>query len=272
MKFKLLLKEGVEGIPQEKWDFLPSGFHRIGDILIIRLHKELEEYQKEIGEFLIKRFRVKSVFVKGPVQGELRKPMMRKIAGRTNTTLHRENNCLFKIDVSRLLFAKGNVYERGRIEASEGEEVVDLFAGIGYFSIPLAKKNPSCSIVAIEKNPVAVKFLRENLELNRIENVEVIEDDCRNVKGVKGDRVIMGYLPGTEEFLPTAFSFLRRSGIIHFHNVYRKGELWRKPLGTLETQALEHGYLLVGVLYKKIVKQYSPCKYHVVVDAKFRIQ
>lgn len=271
MKVKLLLKDALKGtIPTEKLELLPSGFHRVGDILVIPLHADLESYQAEIGAALREQYLVKSVFAKGVVQGELRRPATRRIAGRTNTTIHREQGCRFKIDVSKIMFSKGNVRERHRLTAVDGEEVVDMFAGIGYYTIPLAKKTPGIQVHAIEKNPVSIKLLKENLRLNKVDNVEVIERDCRDVvlPGV-ADRLMMGYFPGTEKFLPTAFEFLRREGVIHFHNVYQTKELWRVPLGRLETAALNHGYTM-NVLEKIVVKPISPCKVHVVIDAKMR--
>jgi len=270
-RFKDVLKEGLEGeIPRGKLELLPSGFQRVGDIGVLFLDDGLEGHESVIGKFVMERFGLRSVFRKGRISGELRKPGMKRIAGRANTTVHRENGCLFKIDVSRLMFSKGNSFERGRVAAGEGEDVVDMFAGIGYFCVPVAMKTSSCRVFGIEKNPVALRFLRENLRLNRIENVEVIEGDCRDVAGLKADRILMGYFPGTEMFLEKAFSFLRREGVIHFHNVCRRGELWRGPLGMLETIALENGYRLEKILHKRVVKQYSPCKVHVVVDGKFR--
>jgi len=270
VKFKLLLKDRLKKIiPQEKLDLLPSGYQRVGDIVLLHINQEFERQEKEIGEVTKEILGVKSVFSRRKVSGELRKPEVKRIAGRTNTTVHRENGCLFKIDVTKLMFSKGNVNERCMVSVGE-EDIVDMFAGLGYFSIPIAKSNPLCKVYAIEKNPVAVKFLRENIRLNRVDNVEVIKGDCREVEDIQCDRIVMGYFPGTEAFLSKAFSLLRREGTIHFHNIYRGKELWRKPLGTLETQALENRYSLQKVLEKRIVKQYSPCKYHVVVDAKFR--
>lgn len=270
MKFRQLLAEELD-IPKKKHTLLPSGYQRIGDIIILHLGKGLERYEKDIGNFLLKKFKVRSVFKKGPVSGELRIPHLKKIAGNGSVTVHKEHGCLFRIDVTKLMFSKGNVLERGRIQTKEGETVVDMFSGIGYFSLPLAKKTPSCRIVAIEKNPVAVRFLRENIGLNSVKNITVIQGDCRTVELENvADRVIMGYFPGTETFLPAAFRFLGSAGIIHFHNIYKKNELWERPLRALKEGGLKSGYKLEKVLYKNVVKQYAPGRYHVVVDAQFR--
>ena len=80
----------------------------------------------------------------------------------------------------------------------------------------------------------------------------------------------MGYFPGTDKFLPTAFSFLKNHGVIHYHNIFSKQELWGKPIKILKKYAEENGFKLEKVLEKKIVKDYAPNVYHVVVDAEFR--
>ncbi len=271
MDFKSVLKDGLKGtIPQERLELLPSGYQRVGDIGVVFIHPGVDEWEKEIGGFVRKVFGLKSVFRRGAVSGEFRVSGMRRIAGRANTTVHRENGCLYKVDLSKLIFAKGNSFERGRVRAGEGERVVDMFAGIGYFTIPVAKGTPSCRVHAAEKNPVAVRFLKENIKLNRLGNVELFEGDCRDLALEGGaDRILMGYMTGTEAFLDKALSFLGASGTIHYHNVYRKGELWRKPLGEMQSAGLGRGFRMQEVLHKRVVKQYSPCKYHAVVDARF---
>jgi tRNA wybutosine-synthesizing protein 2 len=267
--FKSMLMDSLD-IPASKKLLLPSGFQKVGDIVILQLNGELSEYEKDVGRVVKEHLKVKSVFRKGIVSGGLRKPEIKRIAGNINTTIHKENGCFYKMDVTKVMFAKGNSFERSRVIAGEGEEVIDMFAGIGYFCINIAKKTPSCNVYAVEKSPDSVSLLRENVKLNRLHNVEIMEGDCRDVEEIRGDRVIMGYLPGTQKFLPKAFELLRSSGVIHYHDLFRKNELWRRPLGVLEEEALKNGYKMDKVLYKKVVKQYSPCKYHVVVDALFR--
>jgi len=76
-------------------------------------------------------------------------------------------------------------------------------------------------------------------------------------------------LKNTQEFLPYAFLFLGNEGIVHFHNTYKKEELWEKPIEELKDYAIKNNYKLVEVINKRIVKSYSPKVFHVVIDAKF---
>ncbi|MCK4714173.1 MAG: class I SAM-dependent methyltransferase family protein, partial [Candidatus Aenigmarchaeota archaeon] len=127
-------------------------------------------------------------------------------------------------------------------------------------------------IYGIEKNPSSFHYLKENIRLNRVqEKVTPILGDCREVNmGKVADRVLMGYLPGTDAFLPAAFGALKPGGgVIHYHDTFRESELWEKPLDILETRGFKAGYSLKKVTHKAVVKEYAPKVYHAVVDAEF---
>ena len=117
----------------------------------------------------------------------------------------------------------------------------------------------------MEKNPVAHGYLRENIGLNGLGNVEAVLGDCRDAapRGV-ADRVIMGYLFDTQGFLPTAVGALRDKGVIHFHTLSTK-----KGLAILQRKVLEKMEELGArprLLGSRFVKSYSPSHWHVVLD------
>jgi tRNA wybutosine-synthesizing protein 2 len=264
-------------LSKQELDLLPSGFQKIGDIIILNLNLKLKNKRAIIGESVLNIFpNIKTVCDKsGGITGDLRVPQVKKIAGNGTETIHVENGCKYNLDVTKVMFAKGNVSERGRLPKiiKPGESIIDMFAGIGYFTIPIARHAKPKQIIAIEKNPMPVKFLKDNIKLNGLKNVKVIEGDNREVEGLDGtaDRIIMGYLPGTEQFLPAAFKFLKPAGgIIHFHNTYRKQELWDKPLKEIIVAANFAGYDVKDISNKGIVKHFAPGVEHVVIDAHFR--
>ena len=51
-----------------------------------------------------------------------------------------------------------------------------MFAGIGYFTIPIAVHSNVKKIYAIEINPVSYNFLCENIKLNKVETFEEREN------------------------------------------------------------------------------------------------
>jgi len=253
---------------------LPSSYQIIGQVLVLKLPKIKEQSKKTIAQAIVKLLPyVKSVCEIKQVSGELRKPKIKVLYGVQTETVHKENTCLFKLDVSKIMFSKGNLTERKRLipQIKKGEVILDGFAGIGYFSIGLAKFSKARKIYSIEKNKTAFSYLKENIRLNRLENIVPVYGDFRKVKlPEKADRIVMGYLPNTCKFLPAAFGFLKNTGVIHYHDIFSKNELWEKPLEILEKTAKENGFKLEKVLEKKIVKDYAPNVYHVVVDAEFR--
>jgi len=149
--------------------------------------------------------------------------------------------------------------------------VVDLFAGIGYFTVPIAARSGASRIYACEKNPDSFAFLLENLRLNRVEEKVVpLSGDCRTSapRGV-ADRVIMGYVGGTEKFLPTAIAALKPAGgTVHFHEAYPQETKFRDARRALGRAAC--GEWKVRFLREREVKSFAPGIDHVVVDAQYR--
>ncbi len=274
--FRKLVLENLN-LSAEQKRLLPAGFQRIGHIVILNLRPEILSLAPDIANLLLNKYKsVRTVCLKeDSVQGELREPRVRWIAGERGTvTTHTENGCRFKLDVTKIMFSKGNLSERARVPplVKSGETVADLFAGIGYFSIPIAVHSKARRIYSIELNPTAFRFLNENIHLNKARTrITPILGDCRKVlMGDVADRVIMGYLPKTYEYLPAAFEALKpEGGIIHYHDTFSKNELWEKPIDLLETRGFRAGYSLRKIHHKAIVKEFAPNVFHVVLDAEF---
>lgn len=253
---------------------LPSSYQIVGDIMLVKLMKIKSPKQKQkIAQAILKLLPyVKTVCEIKEIKGELREPSVKVLAGNGTVTVHKENEILYKIDVSKIMFSKGNLSERKRLlnQVKDGEIIVDMFAGIGYFSLPIAKFTKAKEMIALEKNPVAYNFLTDNIALNKITNLIAIQGDCITAARsfpAKADRILMGYFPGTEQFLPAAIWMAKPGCIVHFHNIYAEKELWKTPLDQIEaaSKALNREY---EILVKKKVKSYSPKKWHVVVDFK----
>jgi tRNA wybutosine-synthesizing protein 2 len=274
MSFKELIAEKT-GIAS---DLIPSGYQIIGDIMLIKFSEKLGVVQKrKIASAVLESFPyVKTVCESFGVEGELRKPKVKIIKSREKKpkliTMHKEHDVLFKLDVSKIMFSKGNLDERQRLikQVRPNETIVDMFAGIGYFSLGIAKFSPANRIYAIEKNKVAFKYLKESIKINKTDKVIPILGDCRRIRRkIAADRIILGYLPGTEEFLPYAFRFLKDQGIIHYHNIYPENELWKKPLQEIENAAKSKGFRVVAIIGRNIVKSYAPRVFHIVIDVGF---
>jgi len=276
-KFREMIAEAL-GLSDDERKALPSGFHIIGDIAVLNLNRKASRYSGSIAEIVLREFPyIRTVCVReGPVEGEFRKPRIRVVGGESNTvTIHRESGCLFKLDVSKVMFSKGNLFERSRVAGlvRKGEAVADMFAGIGYFTIPIAKHSKAGVVYAIEKNPDAFSFLKENIKLNHLESkiVPILGDNREVDISDAADRILMGYLPRTFEFLPAAFRILKPDGgVMHYHDTYHKEELWDKPVRKIEEEASRNGYALSAITRKRKVKEYAPNIYHIVIDCLFK--
>ena len=277
MGFRDLLKEELKG-KIEDLDKLPSGFQKIGDIIILNLDESLLEYKKVIGEAVLGIFGVRSVCNKfGEITGKFREPQIEVIAGDENTvTTHVEHGCKYRFDVRKVMFAKGNISERVRIakQVKDGEIIVDMFAGLGYFTIPIGKLSKAEKIYSIELNPISFDFFKENLKINHIHNVEAINGDNREIidrlveKGIRADRVLMGYLPPPKEFLPWAFKIIMKEGILHYEDfvvVGKEKEDIDRVLDDVRVVGKEFGFDVKLLLAKK-VKSYGPKIDHYVFD------
>ncbi len=239
----------------------------IGDILVIKGDVENPEN-------LLKTERVNRIVKLGRISGLKREPDVKVIFGEGTETIHRENKCKFKLDVSKIMWSKGNTTERKRMSVivEDNETVVDMFAGIGYFSIPMAVHSNPAKIYSIEINPVSYEYLCENIRLNNVERiVEPILGNCRKVApfGV-ADRVLMGYIGNTDEYLDVAMDVLKENGIIHYHESVPDKLKFIRPLDRISESAKSAGRKLVEVTNKRIIKPYSPGVYHVVVDARIK--
>ena len=257
-------------LPPQEISLLPKKWEKIGDVLILKMPQGLKEKEK-IAEIYASILNCRSVLEDaGGITGIKREPTMNLLFGDTDTeTIHVENGIYFKLDVSKVMFSSGNIDERIRMASIGGpnEVVVDFFAGIGYFTLPMAVyRNPH--IYACELNPVAYHYLLENLKLNNVEGrVKGLFGDCREVapRGI-ADRVILGYLDAYN-FLPDALQVLKKTGgTIHYHEACPNRFLPNRPLERIQEISQKFQKRATIVHYHK-VKSYMPSVSHVVVDA-----
>ncbi|MDP2766366.1 MAG: class I SAM-dependent methyltransferase family protein, partial [Candidatus Methanoperedens sp.] len=219
-------------IPESEKKLLPSGWQILGDIVIISLHEALEHRKEEIARALLSLYpRCRTVLLDRGINSKMRLPRREIIAGEKTETVHKENGCLFKLDAMRIMYSRGNLAEKKRMSRwGKDETIVDMFAGIGYFSIPAAVHSKPKKIFSIEINPVAFGYLKENIKLNRVEDIiEPILGDCAVVtpRGI-ADRVIMGYL-NAHEYLEQGISALLPRGLLHYHEAVPEA-IERRPV------------------------------------------
>jgi tRNA wybutosine-synthesizing protein 2 len=255
----------------DQLELLPRGWFILGEIIIVKIKPQLESFKYQIGDALLSIYpRCRSVLRDFGIEGPLREPVREIIAGESSETVHRENGVLFKLDARKVMFSQGNLRERMRMSLLGRDEiVVDMFAGIGYFSMPMAVHSRPRKVLAIELNPVAYGYLKENVRLNHVESiVETVLSDCQEAtpQGV-ADRVVMGYVGATDRYLRTGVQTLRPGGVLHYHQTIPSRKY---PDGAIDDIVEAAGKLdrSVEVLSYARVKKYSPGVVHAVVDAR----
>jgi len=267
------LREALENkIPRELLGLIPSSYDLIGDLILIELPPELESYSKVIGETLIRIHpRVKSVLAKGETVGAYRIRRTTVIAGSQDTeTIHREHGRVYKLDLRKVFFNPRLSGERLRVAngVKPGEEVLDMFAGIGPFSILIAKKCPSCKITAIELNPEAYNYLVQNIRLNKVEKqVTAIHGDAREVLRTKTrrfDRIIMDLPHSSIDFIDIGLDVCRDGGLIHF---YIAAKSIQEISEEVKERARELGHE-VDVEFAREVLEIAPRRYTIVLDLR----
>ena len=235
-------------------------YKKIGDILILNDNpRDLDDLAKKHG--------VKTIMLIDHIQGTKREPVYRLLYGEETETINKENKCLFKLDLSKVMWSKGNVNERLRIAklVRDGETVLDMFAGIGYFSIPIGVHSNACKVISIEINPNSYYYLCENIKLNNCDNITPVLGDCLvETPNYNADRIVMGYVKTTHHYLKVAINSLNKGGIIHYHETVPEKLMGTRPISRIRQAAGDRDVELLKI---NKIKKYAPGVEHVVIDA-----
>lgn len=266
------------GWSTDEIEMAPSSWAVIGSVILV----EVADVPRpaELGESLLAMHgEADTVLAREGISGDHREPSVEIIAGEGDTeTVHREHGTTYALDLATVMFSPGNKTERARMGevVSSEDRVFDMFAGIGYFTLPMARNG--AMVTAVERNPVAFEYLVENVVRNGVqESVETYRADCRDVveRGIAQDdsaaeftfdRVVMGYYDAYE-YLDSALAVLAPEGILHMHEATPCDLAPDRPIERIEAAAATKDRS-VTILETRRVKGYSEGVDHVVVDAQ----
>jgi tRNA (guanine37-N1)-methyltransferase len=215
---------------------IPRAFDVVGDILIFSdFPKELKKNEKEVGEYLLKKFKNIKVITKKTKKysGTKRTPKLKIIAGeKRKETLHRENGLLFRLNPEKAYFSVRTGTERLRVSklVKKNESVLVMFSGIAPFPLNISKYSKAKEVYGIEINKIAHKYALENLKLNKIKNVHLFKGNVKKVLpklNKKFDRIIMPLPKNSEKYLSLALRYLKKDGKIHIY-IFEKEENFKK--------------------------------------------
>ena len=274
-----MLKKTLESVLSTKEsDELISAFDQIGHIIIIRIPDSLISKKKLIGETLLEQVKsAKSIFYQSSsVDGEFRTRDLEILAGDDKTeTEYKESGCRFFVDVRNVFFSPRLSSERTRIAefVNNDEVVVNMFGGVGIFSI-IAAKMKRCTVFNIDINPLAAKLCKKNIAINKlVGNVISIEGDASQVINSqlenKSDRTLMLLPEKSDEFLDSAILSTKSGGIIHYYS-HIHADKKSDAAKLSEQHYMQITPVKSTILGSKIVRPVGPRFYQTVVDVKIK--
>jgi tRNA wybutosine-synthesizing protein 2 len=246
-----------ERVIPDRSPYKGRGFQMIGDIAVLHGKKPVPD---EIDRIIKWRHPRGVIWIKS-FHGAERIPDAELLAGSVGETVHVEQGITFHLNPCKVMFAQGNREEKVRMQrlTTPGERVADMFAGIGYFTIPIAIKG--AYVHAMEINPVAYRYLEQNIPANRVESrVTSSYGNCTDLLSGIYDRIVMGHFEAFR-YLPVALEHIRPGSVIHVHTT---GNL--PP--HIDPIICEAGY--EAEISMRKVKKYGPGIWHWVQDVRCR--
>jgi tRNA (guanine37-N1)-methyltransferase len=256
-----------------------NSFDIVGDIAIIKVPNDsIHNAETVAKQIMAVHKNVKTVFAQAsPILGDFRVKELRWLAGENKTsTKCREAGCLFTVDVEKCYFSPRLLHERSRIVSmvKSGETVVNMFAGVGCFSIIIARTVSQTRVFSIDVNPTAFQYMQENVKINRVYGkVFPLFGDSKEVVNTRllgtADRVLMPLPEKALEYLPSAVSALKKSGgWIHYYD-FQHAARNENPMEKTRLKVAEK-LDSIGVSYvfasSRIVRSTGPNWYQTVID------
>ena len=274
------LKEKLSSaIPFSSLSQFYNSFDIVGDIAILKTPDgDFSNAQTVADKIMQVHKNVKTVFAQtGAFQGDFRVRELKFLAGEPKTrTRYKEAGCVFAVDVKECYFSPRLCFERSRIArlVNSGESIVNMFAGVGCFSIIIAKTVPQIKVFSIDLNPIAFHYMRENVVINKVEDkVSALLGDSKDIIQTRlqgmADRVLMPLPEKAVEYLPYAILALKKcGGWIHAYDFeHASGD--EDPVEKTKIKLAEK-FNSMGVGYvfgfSRVVRSTGPNWYQTVVD------
>ncbi|RVE67468.1 hypothetical protein OJAV_G00103180 [Oryzias javanicus] len=232
-KLEKILEEFLESygevLTEELRRDLPRSFQLHGDLAILGdgcftlpVWKKMED---QLWSAVSGALGVKRLATMGRIsKNGFRSPVVTMLLGEHSWVTHVDNGIRYEFDVTKCMFSAGNITEKLRVAALDctGETVVDLYAGIGYFTLPYLVHAKASHVHACEWNPDAVEALQKNLQANKVsERCTIHQGDNRQLQlSDVADRVNLGLIPSSEDGWPVACMLLKKNtgGVLHIHH------------------------------------------------------
>jgi tRNA (guanine37-N1)-methyltransferase len=271
-----------QALPADQLRRVYSSFDIVGDIAIIK-HNKVQNPEAIAKQIMSTHKNIKTVLTPTTrIEGDFRVRELRLLAGENKTsTIHKESGCSFKVDVVKCYFSPRLSHEHKRIAklVLPGEVVVNMFAGIGCFSILIAKIQSQSKVYSIDVNPTAVECMEENIKINDVcGQVVPLLGDSKDIiqtrlQGI-ADRVLMPLPEKALEYLPIALLALKKiGGWIHYYD-FQHATGKENPAEKTKLKVAEK-LDSIGVSYvfanSRVMRPTGPNWYQTVLDIKVAV-
>ncbi len=253
---------------------IPTGIDVVGDLAIVKVPEVSPAVKRRVAEKILREMKnVRGVFEQeGGIAGEYRLRSLKHIGGENRTmTLHRENGYSMKVDIARVYFSPRLSTERLIIAkmVGEGESVLNMFAGVGPFSITIARRKSRAKVTSCEVNRFAYNLHLENNLMNKVAGrINTINTDAATLPSrVRGkfDRILMPHPSGANRYIGTALSLLEKDGVIHYYRHVSAADFEEARSAILDELREVPG--LMGVEVRR-VREVGPRLLEVVADIR----
>ena len=286
-------KQKSTPISEEMLDNLPKKWEMFNDLAIIpndsvnslewrRVLANNESLTKKIWEIIAECINVSRIARQAEIAvDKIRSSQVKMIKGNSGEVEFVDNGVKFWLDVTKVMFSSGNVTERHRIGEinMDGEIVIDAFAGIGYYTLPMLVRSNAKHVYACEMNPNSIIALRRGAELNQVlDRLTIVEGDnqetLQSLTGI-ADRLHLGILPSSQSTWKLAINCLKSTGgMIHIHMNVKESEIEDfsdQCIAELNKYAVNQcGFENVSLQHVEKVKWYAPHIRHIVLDVAIR--
>jgi len=264
--------------PQEL-DLVSKSYDVVGEIAVVRVPETLKPKSQIVAEaVMVTHKNVRTVLLQtSAVSGDFRLRELQWIAGERKTmTVHKEFGCLFEVDLEQCYFSPRLSFERRRVASlvQPHEIVVNMFAGVGCFSIVMARHSEVERVFSIDVNPFAFEFMLKNVRLNRVQGKVVpVLGDAKRIVNERlshcADRVLMPLPEKAYEYLDYALMTLKpRGGWIHYYDFVHagKGEDPVEKVRDKVTAKLKESNVKSSISFGRVVRTSGPNWFQVVLD------